>query len=249
MNAWAVPAALGLVAAVAVAQPSTAARRLEVGGRRHRDDTTRRRSAGLGRLATTGGRRAVALCAGGAVAVVLASWWALVVAVLVAAALDHWLAGLPDRAGVAGLAQAQRQLPLALELMAGALSAGAPTVTAVVLAGKGVGPPLSRQLLAVASSLRLGAGADEAWRAARDDPVLRPLARLAVRSAASGAVMAQACRDLAVQQRQVRAAAAEAAIKRAGVLAVLPLALCFLPAFVLVGVVPVVVGLLSSLTL
>jgi hypothetical protein len=33
------------------------------------------------------------------------------------------------------------------------------------------------------------------------------------------------------------------------VLTVLPLALCFLPSFVLVGVVPIVVGLLRSLAL
>lgn len=182
-------------------------------------------------------------------AVVVPSWWGFVVGVLTVGALDRWLGALPDRASVAAGRAAQRQLPLALELMAAALSAGAPTGTAVVLAAQGAGPPLSRQLLEVASSLRLGAGADEAWRAARDDPVLQPLGRLAIRSASSGAAMAQACRDLAARQRQCRVADAEAAIKRAGVLAVLPLALCFLPAFVLVGVVPVVVGLLGSLAL
>ena len=39
------------------------------------------------------------------------------------------------------------------------------------------------------------------------------------------------------------------AVKRAGVLMVLPLTLCFLPAFVLVGVVPIVIGLLRTLSI
>jgi hypothetical protein len=38
-------------------------------------------------------------------------------------------------------------------------------------------------------------------------------------------------------------------VRRAGVLAAAPLGLCFLPAFVLVGVVPVVTGLAGSFLL
>ena len=41
--------------------------------------------------------------------------------------------------------------------------------------------------------------------------------------------------------------AAEQAARRVGVLAVAPLGLCFLPAFVLLGVVPVVIGLAGPL--
>ena len=190
-----------------------------------------------------------ALGAGLAVLVIAPTLGGLVAAALASATLDRWLARLPDRVTVAAGAQSRRQLPLALELMAAALSAGATTTGAVVLAATATGPPLSRPLLEVATSLRLGAGAEEAWRPARDDPVLQSLARMAVRSAASGAAMAQACRDLAGRERQARVADCEVAIKRAGVLAVLPLALCFLPAFVLVGIVPVVAGLLGSLTL
>jgi pilus assembly protein TadC len=43
--------------------------------------------------------------------------------------------------------------------------------------------------------------------------------------------------------REQAAAAAEALAHRAGVLVLLPLALCFLPAFVCLGVLPTVVGL------
>ncbi len=52
---------------------------------------------------------------------------------------------------------------------------------------------------------------------------------------------------LAAEARADRAARGQAAAERAGVLAVAPLGLCFLPAFVLLGVVPVVAGLVGPL--
>ncbi|MCW2777557.1 MAG: hypothetical protein JWN17_1282, partial [Frankiales bacterium] len=52
---------------------------------------------------------------------------------------------------------------------------------------------------------------------------------------------------LAADARAEARSAAEQRARRAGVLAVAPLGLCFLPAFVLLGVVPVVVGLAGPL--
>jgi hypothetical protein len=52
---------------------------------------------------------------------------------------------------------------------------------------------------------------------------------------------------LAAEVRAERRSAAEQAARRVGVLAVAPLGLCFLPAFLLLGVVPVVVGLAGPL--
>ncbi|MEU8614146.1 secretion system protein, partial [Actinoplanes sp. NPDC048791] len=51
---------------------------------------------------------------------------------------------------------------------------------------------------------------------------------------------------LADDLRGDRSVAVEAAAHRAGVLIVLPLGLCFLPAFVLAGLVPVVVAVLGD---
>ena len=73
------------------------------------------------------------------------------------------------------------------------------------------------------------------------DP-LAPLARAFIRSDATGAPIADTVTAVADDQRRVARWAAEAAARRAGVLAVGPLALCFLPAFVLTGVVPVIVA-------
>jgi pilus assembly protein TadC len=67
-----------------------------------------------------------------------------------------------------------------------------------------------------------------------------------VRSAESGAAMARALERLADDLRGSRAIAVEAAAARVGVLIVLPLGLCFLPAFVLAGIVPVIVAVLGG---
>lgn len=98
--------------------------------------------------------------------------------------------------------------------------------------------------LAVAASLDvlavcLAAGMAVSTAAAATDAVLR----LARRSAASGAALADGIVELAVQVRHDAAQAAAAAAERAGVLIAGPLGLCFLPAFLCVGIVPLVVGL------
>jgi hypothetical protein len=51
---------------------------------------------------------------------------------------------------------------------------------------------------------------------------------------------------VAADLRAARAASADGTARRVGVLAVLPLGLCFLPAFLLTGVVPVVVAVLGE---
>ena len=69
------------------------------------------------------------------------------------------------------------------------------------------------------------------------------LLRLARRSAASGAALAQGVADLADQSRHDAASAADARAQRASVLIAGPLGLCYLPAFVCLGIVPIVAGL------
>jgi pilus assembly protein TadC len=164
------------------------------------------------------------------------------------AAAHRWFVRLPDREQLADRAAARRQLPLVLELVAAALRTGSTTETAVALAAGGAGPGAASVLHEVVAGLRLGAPADEAWRPALRVEGFDALARAAIRSQASGAALAGACSDLGRRERAHHRLAAQAAVRRAGVWAVLPLAACFLPAFVLVGVVPVVVGLLQSVT-
>jgi pilus assembly protein TadC len=58
--------------------------------------------------------------------------------------------------------------------------------------------------------------------------------------------LAGALSRLAEDLRADRLVRAEAAARRAGVLIVLPLGLCFLPAFLLAGIVPVIVAVLGD---
>ncbi|MEU4741125.1 secretion system protein, partial [Actinosynnema sp. NPDC023658] len=66
--------------------------------------------------------------------------------------------------------------------------------------------------------------------------------------ARSGAALAGAAADLATEARAKVADQAEARAQRAAVLVAGPLALCFLPAFLCLGVVPVVIGIVSGVS-
>jgi pilus assembly protein TadC len=121
-------------------------------------------------------------------------------------------------------------------------------------AGRALGGPLGERLQRVERALRLGSPADEAWSyliagGRGDDPAevaARRLVRAAVRSQHSGAALAGSLLRVADDLRAARLSAADADGRRAGVLIVLPLGLCFLPAFVLAGLVPVIVAVLGG---
>ncbi len=147
-----------------------------------------------------------------------------------------------------------RDLPLVLDLLASCLAGGAPLARAADAVARAVGGPAGGRLGAVGSALAVGAPAGEAWRllagtdpAGRDADPLAPAARALSRAADGGAPVADAVSRLAGDARADARSRAEQAARRVGVLAVAPLGLCFLPAFVLVGVVPVVVGLAGPL--
>ena len=67
------------------------------------------------------------------------------------------------------------------------------------------------------------------------------------RAGEGGAPVAAAVARLAAEAREQARGRGVRRAERAGVLAVAPLGLCFLPAFVLLGVVPVVAGLVGPL--
>jgi len=66
------------------------------------------------------------------------------------------------------------------------------------------------------------------------------------RSARSGAPLADVLSDVADDLRLARTRDVQVAARAAGVRAVGPLAACFLPAYLLLGVVPVVASLASD---
>jgi Flp pilus assembly protein TadB len=136
-----------------------------------------------------------------------------------------------------------RTLPLVLDLAAAALRSGRPLADAIVLAAPAAQPQMAKVLNRVASLSRLGADADQAWSGVPRDGPLSEVGRTAVRSAASGLKLAAGFERLASEIRAERATAAAIRAHRASVSAMAPLAACFLPSFVCLGVVPVVVGI------
>ncbi|MEC3955548.1 type II secretion system F family protein [Nocardia sp. CDC153] len=142
----------------------------------------------------------------------------------------------PDPLGVAST----------LDLLAACLRAGLPTAAAAAAVAAEAPEPLAGTLRRAADLLTLGADPTMAWAQASagvaDDSVAA-LARMARRSARSGAGLATAVAELAERRRGELEDAAAARAERAGVLIGGPLGLCFLPAFLCLGIVPVVIGL------
>ena len=88
--------------------------------------------------------------------------------------------------------------------------------------------------------LLLGATWTEAWADAPE--ILAPLADALEPAWVDGAAPGPLLRQAAASVRSTRHREAQEAAARLGVRLVLPLGLCFLPAFVLLGLVPVVLA-------
>ncbi|MEV4805010.1 type II secretion system F family protein [Nonomuraea sp. NPDC049421] len=138
-------------------------------------------------------------------------------------------------------------LPFAADLMTACLRAGRPVSTATETAATAIGGPLGERLTWASTRLRLGADPEPTWAYLAKDPSMGHLSRAMSRAAQTGAPVADVLTRLADDAREESRAAAVAAARSVGVKAVAPLGLCFLPAFVLLGIIPVVAGLASTI--
>jgi len=201
---------------------------------RGRDARMRWAAAGLAGLAC-------ALLVGGPV-----GW---VAGALVVLGCHRILARLEPRAVRLRRARIITDLPMAIDLLAACLRGGGAWHESVEAVADAVGGPLGTELARVAARIRLGADPAEEWLGLAADPVLAPLGRAAARAAIGGAPVAATLSRLARDQRRTARAAASARARTAGVRAVAPLGLCFLPAFVLLGIVPAVAGIAANILL
>lgn len=149
----------------------------------------------------------------------------------------------------------RRLLIVHAELLASCLDSGLAMAVALRAVGDVMRPgpgssgadDLPATLESVAAMLTLGADADTAWRVVDGDEDLGPLAAAARRSATGGATLADAVREHGRQLREEARQDAARSAGRAGVAMTAPLGLCFLPAFLCLGLAPVVLGLLARL--
>lgn len=189
--------------------------------------------------------RLVAALAGLAVALLMSGWPGLAAGILVGLFLDRALRRLEPRAVVRDRQRATAELPFAVDLLAASLRSGLPPATAAEAVGAAVGGPLGRRLSQVGRALALGTPAAQAWSDVAALPGAGRLTATVLRGEHSGAALGRALDRLADDLRSTRVSDLEAAAHRSGVLIVLPLGLCFLPAFVLGGLTPVVMSMLG----
>jgi len=134
-----------------------------------------------------------------------------------------------------------RQVPAIADMLGAAVLAGVHVDVALRAIAEAIDEPAAKSLRAVVHARSLGAPAAEAWSQC---PVpLQPIAQAVIRTEQSGAGLAEVLLGVADDARRIHRTTVEVAARTAGVRSVAPLAACFLPAFLLVGVVPVVVSL------
>lgn len=165
----------------------------------------------------------------------------------------HWLTELTNtwrtRLNTRRRTTARDPLRLAScwDLLAACLRGGLPVPVAVQAIAADMPTQAADALRHTAELLALGSDPVAAWAPALAEPLTAELARGARRSARSGAALAAVAEGLATRVRAGADDLAEARAQRAAVAVTGPLGLCFLPAFLCIGVVPVVIGLATRL--
>jgi Flp pilus assembly protein TadB len=143
--------------------------------------------------------------------------------------------------------EVRRDLPHVVTLLGAALRSGVAPGTAVDLVGRAL-PGAAADLLApVAARLALGGDPVLVWSALADDPAIGPLGRTMARAHRSGAPVVAAVDRLADELARRARADVEDRARAVGVRAAVPLGVCLLPSFLLLGIVPLVAGLAESI--
>lgn len=245
-------AVAGALLAVAVAvrlPPPRRSRAPDVGPADER--TGERSSPGPGAAAGDPSRslratRLAGILAGIACGVLVGAPVGIVVGIGVAAGVSAALGRLETAAHRAERLAVTADMPLLADLLAAALAAGVPLERATAVVARAVGGPLERRLLRVDALVRLGQPAASAWGELGTEPAAAALVACVGRSTRTGAPLADLLAAVAGDLRHSARASARAEIRAASVRAVLPLGLCLLPAFVLLGIAPIVGGLLRG---
>lgn len=186
-----------------------------------------------------------ATCAG---AVFVGGWSGVVAGALLGTAT--WF--VIDRATPPAVSRAsaavRRDLPHLVALFALTLRGGAAPGPAVALVCAALPGPAADRLAPVTAKLALGIDPAEAWQGLAADPDLAGLGRTMARAQTTGSSVVAAVQRLAEDLAWRAHGEVEDRARAVGVRAALPLGLCLLPSFLLLGIAPLVAGLLGSLT-
>lgn len=194
-------------------------------------------------------RTVVCAGAGAALSWAVAGWAMALVGTVGGVVLSWWLGRLESPSEVKAREEIRRDLPLVVDLLGACALAGRPVDQALELVSRAVGGTVADRLYPTIARLGLGAAPDREWRLLAADPELARLARAMTRSVESGAPLVEGLSKLADDCRRERRTETQRRARTVGVKAAGPLAACFLPAFMLIGVVPTVAGAFSNLVL
>ncbi len=184
----------------------------------------------------------------GCIAIVVApSLLSIEVGAVVAIAGPRLLARFESRNDRIFRQRCERDLPLALDLAAACLVGGAPLATAMGEVARAIGGPLAQQLDVVIKQLQLGADPVVTWRTLGPGEELKRVGQALARSSRAGSVSAQVLQSMARESRQRSRLEGQARARQVAVRTAGPLGLCFLPAFVLLAIIPAVYGAVQPL--
>jgi Flp pilus assembly protein TadB len=193
-------------------------------------------------------RLRVVLCA-----LAVAAGWTVVGGVLgfgagLVAAVLSWraLSRLESPATARRRRELERDLPVAVHLLAACLAAGAATTAALEAVSSAMPGAAGEELGLVHRRLHWGTDPASVWRSLEGP--LGELGRRMARAHESGASVQHAVARLADELQNRARSDADSRARTVEVQASAPLGLCFLPSFVLLGVVPLAAGLFSSLS-
>lgn len=172
---------------------------------------------------------------------------AAVVSLMVAVMVTWWLPRLEQPQDRRREHHLRAQFPEAVDLLRYGLDAGLPLRTVVARVADLLPAPSCELLGRVVGHVATGHSDAQAWRAVSDDPVWGDVARDLARGVESGAAMSRLLAVTGDQARRDNAAELQRRARSVGVHSVLPLVVCYLPAFLLVGVVPIIASTLDGL--
>ena len=169
---------------------------------------------------------------------------------LFGAMLLWWVASrIEDPRQVRRRERLQADLPVAVDLLAACLAAGSSLESALPKVSEAVGGSAAEELALIEQRIALGLSPERVWHEEGAPTALAPFCRAMLRSHESGVPVRMVLQRLSKDLRDQQVADLEARAKSVEVRAAAPLGLCLLPAFVVLGIVPMVAGLFSAMSI
>jgi Flp pilus assembly protein TadB len=143
--------------------------------------------------------------------------------------------------------EVRRDLPHVVQLLGIALGSGASVTSALQQVSAALPGAASEGPRLANARLALGVPPEQVWSELASQRGLEPLGRALSRADSSGVRVVDAVRRLGAELARERRLEVEDRARTVGIRAALPLGLCLLPSFLMVGIVPVIAAALDSL--